>query len=132
MRGVATMSIELGKDYIELGNIMGGRGSAKTFTTLNTIDAMLENRKLKAQLDELTNVLKEIRDQFDIEILYCKDTGKYTFRSVKLLKYKQALEKIAYSDQCNRCDGCGYDNGCLDDNCALYIARKVLDDRTRI
>lgn len=45
----------------------------------------------------------------------------------RYLAYKDALEKIAYSDQCNRCDGCGYDNGCMDDTCSLYIARKVLD-----
>lgn len=68
-------------------NIVGGRGSAKSFI----------------RFDNLV----------------------YEYRISKLTV---ALKKIAYSDQCNRCDGCGYDNGCMDKHCALYIARKALEN----
>lgn len=46
----------------------------------------------------------------------------------KVMKYQAALEQIAYSDQCERCDGCGYDTGCGDRDCAIYIANEVLEE----
>lgn len=39
----------------------------------------------------------------------------------------KALQNIAYSGQCNNCDGCGYTEGCQDTNCAVYIANKALE-----
>lgn len=50
--------------------IIGGRGSAKSYTTLNTIEVMLENEKLKEALkakerecEELKKYLNQIRDE---------------------------------------------------------------------
>ena len=37
------------------------------------------------------------------------------------------LLRVVNSQQCNRCDGVGYDGGCLDDTCGTYVAHKCLD-----
>lgn len=49
--------------------IIGGRGSAKSYTTLNTIEVMLENEKLKSELqakeqecEELRNIINEAQN----------------------------------------------------------------------
>jgi hypothetical protein len=42
-------------------------------------------------------------------------------------KVAENLLKVVSADVCSNCDGCGYDNGCLDDNCGTYAAHKCLD-----
>lgn len=85
-------------------------------------EAQIENAKLKAENEELKKEIHKLNSTIDfIKVTEHSAINKYN-------KLKQALEKIANSDQCNRCDGCGYDNGCMDDTCSLYIARKVLDN----
>lgn len=37
------------------------------------------------------------------------------------------LLKVIRADVCSRCDGCGYDNGCADDDCGTYVANKCLE-----
>lgn len=51
-----------------------------------------------------------------------------------LLQYKTALEeireickKVAFSNGCDNCDGIGFYDGCLDDDCGNYACFKVLD-----
>ena len=44
--------------------------------------------------------------------------------------FKQVVErllKVVSSAACSRCDGCGYDDGCIDSNCGTYAARKCLE-----
>ena len=44
--------------------------------------------------------------------------------------FKQVAEnllKVVNAQVCNNCDGCGYENGCLDDDCGTYAAHKCLD-----
>lgn len=72
------------------------------------INGNLQDMEFTAQFEVYQQAVKELYD--------------------KNVRFKQALNTIAYSDQCNRCDGCGYDNGCMDNNCALYIARKALEN----
>lgn len=36
------------------------------------------------------------------------------------------LMRVVEADACSRCDGCGYDNGCCDENCGTYQAQKCL------
>lgn len=33
---------------------------------------------------------------------------------------------VAYAGQCDNCDGCGYDNGCVDTECGTYQANEIL------
>lgn len=50
--------------------------------------------------------------------------------NVKGCPFKQVAEnllKVVNEDLCNNCDGCGYDNGCLDEGCGTYEAHKCLD-----
>ena len=49
---------------------------------------------------------------------------------VKDCPYKQVVEnllRVVNHQLCNRCDGIGYDEGCLDDECGTYAAHKCLD-----
>lgn len=39
--------------------IIGGRGSAKSYTILNTIEVMLENEKLKQTLAEIKDIVEQ-------------------------------------------------------------------------
>lgn len=72
---------------------------------------------------------EKLAAQNDIEILNqaCVDLrNELEEREQECEKLKQALEKIASSDICTRCDGVGFSNGCEDANCAYYIANKAL------
>ena len=49
---------------------------------------------------------------------------------VKGCPIKQAVEallKVANAGNCQRCDGCGYFEGCNDQECGTYAAYKSLD-----
>lgn len=39
----------------------------------------------------------------------------------------QVLLKVANAGNCQRCDGCGYFEGCNDQECGTYAAHKSLD-----
>lgn len=49
---------------------------------------------------------------------------------VKNCLFKQIADnllRVVNADLCNNCDGCGYDEGCLDDNCGTYEAYRCLE-----
>ena len=49
---------------------------------------------------------------------------------VKDCPFKQIAEnllKVVEDPACSRCDGIGYEEGCLDDECGTYAAYKCLD-----
>ena len=45
--------------------IIGGRGSAKSFTTLNTVEVLLENKKLKEALKAKEQECEELKDKLN-------------------------------------------------------------------
>lgn len=86
---------------------------------------MTDKQIIKITIDDLIN--GNLRDmEFTAQFGVYRQAVKELYDQNR--RFKQALNTIAYSDQCNRCDGCGYDNGCMDNRCALYIARKVLEN----
>ena len=50
--------------------------------------------QLQKRCNELELGIRKLQKQFGIEILYCKATGKSTFRSTEILKLKQTLTEI--------------------------------------
>lgn len=51
-------------------------------------------------------------------------------QDVKLCPIKEVVEnliKVVESDVCSRCDGCGYEDGCMDSCCGTYQAYKSLE-----
>ena len=44
-----------------------------------------------------------------------------------LKEIAENLLKVVNSGLCGNCDGCGYDSGCSDDKCGVYVAHKCLD-----
>ena len=44
-----------------------------------------------------------------------------------LKKVVKSLMKVIGSNQCSRCDGCGYEEGCMDEDCGVYAAHECLN-----
>ena len=42
-------------------------------------------------------------------------------------KIKNMIIKNVRNDQCSRCDGCGYYDGCYDKSCAFYQLHKIIE-----
>lgn len=56
-----------------------------------------------------------------------EDKKCYDVEDCFLKKIAENLLKVVNSGVCNRCDGCGYDEGCMDSSCGTYNAYKCLD-----
>lgn len=63
--------------------------------------------------DECGNTLEDIK---------CQDVKDCPFKQVA-----EHLLRVVNSQVCNRCDGVGYDGGCMDKDCGTYVAHKCLD-----
>ena len=55
------------------------------------------------------------------------DKKCYEIEGCFLKQIAENLLKVVNHQLCNRCDGVGYDEGCLDDECGTYEAYKCLD-----
>lgn len=78
------------------------------------------NIKLKQNANDTYEMYKALMDSFNI-------LNKEKIKLERKLKIAQeALDKIISNDKCNRCDGIGYNLGCLDKDCEIYIAQQAL------
>ena len=68
--------------------IIGGRGSAKSFTTLNTVEVLLENEKLKEALKRKEQECERLEYE-----LVLKDVANIEL-SDEVKKYRKAIDEI--------------------------------------
>ena len=68
--------------------IIGGRGSAKSFTTLNTVEVLLENEKLKEALKRKEQECERLEYE-----LILKDVANIEL-SDEVKKYRKAIDEI--------------------------------------
>lgn len=54
-------------------------------------------------------------------------TQKVWYSGDVIEKIKNSMTEVLYADQCNNCDGCGYESGCADTNCGTYQANIVMN-----
>jgi hypothetical protein len=52
----------------------------------------------------------------------CKDVKDCPYK-----KIAEKLLKVVNAGTCNYCDGCGYDEGCADEECGVHAAHECLD-----
>ena len=89
--------------------IIGGRGSAKSYTTLNTIEVMLENEKLKEALkakeqecEELKNELHknfEEKDTLHLIIDRLLEASGYDTNTASAEEFEDVYEHMRYEQQ---------------------------------
>lgn len=76
----------------------------------------------KPAIDNLSEWDKSLQDE---------PSGKHRcndlFNLPNFVSYDKALMEIACLARCNNCDGCGYENGCMDEHCATFIANRTLE-----
>ena len=56
--------------------------------------------------------------------MFFKECSKDDSCIIKQIIFR--LKQIIISQQCDSCDGCGYDNGCIDETCGTYQAYEII------
>ena len=74
--------------------IIGGRGSAKSYTTLNTIEVMLENEKLKEALKRKEKECEELQKIIDEAKNSKLDLKSFLVGEAVQNEYEQQLDQL--------------------------------------
>ena len=82
-------------DYITINiNITIDKDKEKNFYQSLDDNLIINSWELPIAKQKYKQELEEIKKEFQIECLEDMETGKRTYRSVKLLNYKEALDEI--------------------------------------
>ena len=92
-------------------------------------------RRKDTIIERLEQENKELKEKLKVAETFNLDLQNAEAEAVtECAKYKQALEEIrgicknvAFSNSCDNCDGIGYYEGGLDDDCGNYACFEVLD-----